>query len=60
MEVVQSFDMALVNCPSNPSHYTCILEDSNFNFRYVRLCDLDILKEKWLNYLQTNAMFCGI
>ena len=29
--------------------------DSNFNFRYVRLCDLDILREKWLNYLQTVA-----
>ena len=30
-------------------HY--ILEDSNF--KYVRLCDLDIPKEKWLLYLQT-------
>ena len=29
-----------------------ILEDSNFNFRYVRLCDLDVHREKWLNYLQ--------
>ena len=27
-----------------PPHY--ILEDSNFNFRYVRQCDLDILREK--------------
>ena len=34
-----------------PPHY--ILEDSNFDLRYVRLCDLDILREKWLNYLQT-------
>ena len=29
------------------------MEDSNFDFRYVRLCDLDILREKCLNYLQT-------
>ena len=35
----------------NSPHY--ILEDSNFDFRYVRLCDLDIPREKWLNYLQT-------
>ena len=34
-----------------PPHY--ILEDSNFDFRYVRLCDFDIPREKWLNYLQT-------
>ena len=33
------------------SHY--ILEESNFNFRYVRQCDLDTFREKWLNYLQT-------
>ena len=32
-------------------HY--ILEESNFNFRYVRLWDLDIPWEKRLNYLQT-------
>ena len=32
-------------------HY--ILEESNFNFRYTRLWDLHILREKWLNYLQT-------
>ena len=35
----------------NLPHY--ILEESNFNFRYVRLCDWDIPREKWLNYLQT-------
>ena len=33
-----------------PLHY--ILEESNFDFRYVRLCDLDISREKWLNHLQ--------
>ena len=32
---------------------------------YVRLCDLDSPREKWLNYLQTvetwsDAVFCGI
>ena len=32
-------------------HY--ILEDSNLDFRYITLCDLDIPREKWLNYLQT-------
>ena len=32
---------------------TCILEDSNFDFRSVRLSDLDISRAKWLNYLQT-------
>ena len=36
-----------------PPHY--ILEDSNFDFRNVVRCGLDIPKEKWLNnmYLQT-------
>ena len=28
-------------------------KDSNFDFEYVRLCNLDNLREKWLNYLQT-------
>ena len=32
-------------------HY--ILEDSNLKFRYVRLCNLNIPRKKWLNYLQT-------
>ena len=31
-------------------HY--ILEESNFNLRYVRLFDLHIPREKWLNYMQ--------
>ena len=30
-----------------------ILEETNFNFRYARLCNLDIHREKWLNCLQT-------
>ena len=30
-----------------------ILERYNFNFRYIRLWDLHIPREKWLNYLQT-------
>ena len=34
-----------------PLHY--ILKESNFNFRYARLCDLYIPRDKWLNYLQT-------
>ena len=32
-------------------HY--ILEESNFNFRYVQIWDLDIPRQKWLNCLQT-------
>ena len=39
-----------------PSNY--ILEDSNFDIRYVRLCDLDNPREKMLNYLQPTC--CGI
>ena len=37
----------------NSPHY--IFEESGINFMYVRLCDLDISREKWLNYeyLQT-------
>ena len=39
--------------PSIPHHHThYILEESNFNFRYVGLRDLDIPRKKWLNYLQ--------
>ena len=34
-------------------HLPYILEDSNFSFGYIKLCDLDITREKWLNYLQT-------
>ena len=34
-----------------PAH--CMLGDSNFDFRYVSLGDLDIPREKSLNYLQT-------
>ena len=35
------------------------MEASTFNFRYVRLCDLDIPTEKWLNYLPTvETLIC--
>ena len=30
-----------------------MLEESSFDFMHVRLYDLDIPTEKWLNYLQT-------
>ena len=30
-----------------------MLEESIFDFTYVRLYYIDIPKEKWLNYLQT-------
>ena len=36
-----------------------ILEESNFNFRYVRLCELDIPREKWLNDLKSDAAESG-
>ena len=32
-------------------YYIYILKVLNFNLRNVRLCDLDILTEKWINYL---------
>ena len=38
----------------------CILEDSKFDFRYVRLCDLDIRREKWLQTVEALIRFCGI
>ena len=57
-------------CPAPSSTQTLnILEESNFNFRYVGLYDLDIPKGKWLNYLQnylqtwrpwSDASFCGV
>ena len=37
----------------NSPHY--ILEDSNFNFRYVRLCDLDIPREKMVELFANSA-----
>ena len=52
----------LTHCRLNelPPHY--ILEDSNFDLRYIRLSDLDIPREKWLNYLQTveTLMRCHV
>ena len=37
---------SLTNCRLNELPHTQYMEDSNFNFRYVRLCDIDIPKEK--------------
>ena len=45
----------LTNFRLNITSPHCVLEESNFNFRYIRLCDLDIPREKWLKYLQTVA-----
>ena len=45
-------------------HY--LLEESNFNFRFVRLWALDIPREKWLHYLRkqwrpwSDVAFCGV
>ena len=36
----------------NP-HPRYIMEESNFDFKYFRLRNLDIPGEKWLKYLQT-------
>ena len=35
-------------------HY--IFEEWNFSFRYVRLCDLDIPREKWLEYYVESGL----
>ena len=35
------------------THPQYLLEESNFNFRFSRLWDIDIPGEKWINYLQT-------
>ena len=43
----------LTHCILNRLSHTNILEESNFNFRYIRLWNLNIPREKWLNYLQT-------
>ena len=58
---------ALTHCRLNRLSHTIyyILEESNFNFRCVRLWDLDIPREKWLNYLQTmetliRPQFCSV
>ena len=42
----------LTHCRLNRLSHTLFWK-SNFNFRYVQLWDLDIPREKWLNYLQT-------
>ena len=42
----------LTHCILNRLSHT-ILEESNFNFRYVRLLNLHIPREKWLHFLQT-------
>ena len=36
-----------------PPHY--ILEDSNNDFRYVRLCDLDILRKKMVELFANSG-----
>ena len=41
----------LIDWINSPAHY--IMEESIFDFRYVSIYDVDSLKEKWLNYLQT-------
>ena len=47
-----SADLSLIHCRLNELLHI-IYWKSNFDFRYVRLCDLNISREKWLNYLQT-------
>ena len=37
----------------NKLSHTIIWEEAIFDFKYVRLHNVDIPKEKWLNYLQT-------
>ena len=56
--VTIAFIGSAIKCIFNPLYTewtppNYILEESDFNFRYVELCDLDIPRENWLNYLQT-------
>ena len=50
VEIMSTMSQPTVDWTPQPH---IILEASNFNFRYVRLWDLDIPREKWLNYLRT-------
>ena len=53
-KISKPYDTQFINplyTESTLPHY--ILEESNFNFRYIQLWDLHIPREKWLNYLQT-------
>ena len=43
----------LTHCRLNELPQTIYCKILFCNFRYVRLCDLDIPREKWLNHLQT-------
>ena len=45
-----SLEKPLTHCILNRLSHTIILEESNFNFRYVWIWDLHIPREKWLNY----------
>ena len=42
-----------INCINFPILYIGRLEESNFNFSCVRLCNLDSPRQKWLNYLRS-------
>ena len=42
----------LTHCILNRLSHAIYWKSPNFNFRYTRLWDLHIPKEKWLNYLQ--------
>ena len=48
---VKIYVSSLTHLTLNKLSPNYILEESNFNFRYVRLCDLDVPKEQWLNCL---------
>ena len=51
---------ALTHFRLNRLPSTIYIERFHFSFRYVRICDLDISREKWLNYLQTVAFDPGL
>ena len=36
--------------------FVLYMEESNFSFRYVRLCDLDIPREKWLFFAHSGDL----
>ena len=46
---IQKDKLTLLRLNKLSPHY--VMEEFSFSFGYFRLCDLDIPREKWLNYL---------
>ena len=48
--------LALTHFRLNKTNPHYLLEELNFNFRYVMLCDFDIPREKWLSYCKRKDL----